>query len=65
MGFRGLQSRVVLALIGCRVNVSPPGGTLCRAVATCCTVLQRVPRLEALLRVSTLHERLKENGLRA
>jgi hypothetical protein len=65
MGFRRLQCRAVLALIGCRVNVSPPGGTLCRAVATYCTVLQRVPRLEALLRVSTLHECLKESRPRA
>ena len=29
---------------GCRVNVSPPGGTLCRAVATYCTVLCRGSR---------------------
>ena len=65
MDFRRLQCRAALALIGCRVNVSPPGGTLRRAVATYCTVLQRVPRLEALLRVSTLHECLKENRLRA
>ena len=56
------QSRAALAPIGCRVNVSPPGCTLCRAVATCCTVLHRVPRLEALLRASTLHECLKETG---
>ena len=65
MDFRRLQCRAALALIGCRVNVSPPGGTLRRAVATYCTVLQRVPRLEALLRVSTLHECLEGNRLRA
>jgi hypothetical protein len=33
------------------------------APSCCCNVLQRVPRLEALLRVSTLHECLKENRL--
>jgi hypothetical protein len=65
MDFRRLQRRAALALIGCRVNVSPPGGTRCRAVATYCTVLQRVPRLEALLRVPTLHECLEGNRLRA
>ena len=64
MDFRRLQCRAAFnSAHGCLVNVSPPGGTLRRAVATCCTVLQRVPRLEALLRVSTLHECLKENRL--
>ena len=58
MGFRRLLCRAALAL-------TMPCQCQPRRGARSVVLLQRVPRLEVLLRVSTLHERLKENRLRA
>ncbi len=43
MDFRRLQCLAALALIGCRVNVSPPGGTLrvvLQRIVPCCNACQ-------------------------